>query len=132
MVQLKYIDEAIHRRREIEAYYRSAIANIPGIKLLPPLSNTVGNASYFPILVTNEYPLTRDELYFKMKEAGIHGRRYFYPLISDMPMYRGMGGVNLGSLQEASNIAEQVICLPIHPNINEDSTGKVLTVIQEL
>lgn len=131
LVQLKQIDQVLDRRREIEAHYRRALANIPGIKLLPIPPDTVGNASYFPILVTDEYPLTRDELYFKMKEADIHGRRYFYPLISEMPMYRGMDSVKLGDLQVASNMADSVICLPIYPGLLKEQIEQIVEGVRQ-
>lgn len=117
LLQLKYHDEAVARRKEIESRYREALATVPGISVLPIPPDTVGNAPYMPILIDDEYPVGRDELYQEMKDAGIYGRRYFYPLISDMPMYRDLPSAKTVGLPNANDIAERVICLPIFPNL---------------
>jgi dTDP-4-amino-4,6-dideoxygalactose transaminase len=130
MLQLEHIDEALRSRLEIEARYREALADVAGILSLPPPPNTQGNASYFPILVGDDYPLGRDVLYQKMKDAGIHGRRYFYPLISDMPMYRGLPSAQPENLKHARQIADRVICLPIYPGLTDAQTDDVVAAIR--
>lgn len=129
MLQLEHIDEALQRRLEIEALYREALADVAGISLLPPPPDTRGNASYFPILVGDDYPLGRDALYQKMKDAGIHGRRYFYPLISDMPMYRGLRSAQPQNLKHARQIADRVICLPIYPSLLNEQVDAVAALV---
>ena len=129
LLHLQHIDNALMRRREIEQFYRSALAYTPGIKLLSVPADTLGNAAYFPILLSGDYPLARDELYFKISAQGIHGRRYFYPLISDMPMYRGLPSVKRGDLHVANQIAEQVICLPIYPDLLESDCKTIVKII---
>lgn len=129
LLQLKYIPDALARRKAIEARYRAALDKIKGIKLLPQAIETIGNASYFPILVTEDYPLSRDELYFKMKADGIHGRRYFYPLISTMPMYRSMTSAAKNFLSNAHIIAERVICLPIYPALEDQQLERITQLI---
>lgn len=129
VLQLKYIDKALARRREIEQFYRSSLARTKGIKLPPVPPYTLGNASYFPILITPDYTLSRDELYLKMKARGINGRRYFYPLISNMPMYRDLPSVMQGGLHAANEVASQVICLPIYPALKAEEQEQVLEVI---
>lgn len=129
LLQLKHIDKALARRREIEQFYRSSLERTKGIELPPVPPDTIGNASYFPILITGDYPLSRDELYFKMKARGIHGRRYFYPLISNMPMYRDLPSVMRGGLHAANEVAEQVICLPIYPDMKAENQEHVVELI---
>lgn len=130
LLQLQHVDAALQRRLEIEARYREALADVAGISVLPPLQDTQGNASYFPILVGDGYPLGRDALYQKMKDAGIHGRRYFYPLISDMPMYRGLPSAQPENLEHARQIADRVICLPIYPGLTDAQTDDVVAAIR--
>ncbi|CAK8711693.1 dTDP-4-amino-4,6-dideoxy-D-glucose aminotransferase VioA [Candidatus Electronema halotolerans] len=125
LLQLKYIDMAIARRKEIETYYREALADVKGISMLPVTEDTQGNASYFPIFVNEEYPISRDALYQKMKDAGMHGRRYFYPLISDMTMYRGLPSARPERLLVAKNITERVICLPVYPMLADFEVRRV-------
>jgi dTDP-4-amino-4,6-dideoxygalactose transaminase len=131
LLQLKHIDGALARRKEIETRYRKALADVPGISLLPMPADTDGNASYFPILVGNDYPLSRDDLYQKLKNVGINGRRYFYPLISDMPMYRGLPSANREKLRAARAIGNSVICLPIYPALTDTQVDDVVVAIME-
>lgn len=118
LLQLKHVDAALARRRVIEARYREALADVPGISLLPPSLAAVGNSSYFPIFVGEPYPISRDALYDRLKRHNINGRRYFYPLISDMPMYRGLPSARESSLQNARRASSQVLCLPIYPDLD--------------
>ncbi|RCX33453.1 dTDP-4-amino-4,6-dideoxy-D-glucose aminotransferase VioA [Thioalbus denitrificans] len=129
LLQLKYIDDALQRRRQIEARYRQALAEVPGISVLPVPPETKGNASYFPILVGADYPLSRDGLYQRMKDAGINGRRYFYPLISDMPMYRGLSSAKAENLQHSHQLSGHVICLPIYPGLPEEQVDVITGLI---
>lgn len=129
LLQLKHIDAAIERRRQIEQMYRTALSAVPGVGLFAPAQDTVANSAYFPILVTPEYKCTRDELYFKLREQGIFARRYFYPLISDMPMYRGLPSANPAGLPNARNISNQIICLPIYPSLTDSQVQRVIAMI---
>jgi dTDP-4-amino-4,6-dideoxy-D-glucose transaminase len=129
LLQLKYIDAALRRRREIEARYRQALAAIPGITLMPPASDTQGNASYFPIFIEKGYPMNRDGLYQKMRQAGVFARRYFYPLISDFPMYRGLPSASPEHLPVAHRLSRSVLCLPIYPDLDDASFDKVISLI---
>lgn len=117
LLQLKYVDWAIERRKAIDERYRDLLDDIPGIACLEEPTEVVRNYAYFPIFVSKEFPLTRDELFQKLRGHGIIGRRYFYPLISDMPMYRGLACSCADNLKQARMISKQVICLPIYPDL---------------
>jgi len=132
LLQLKHIDSALQRRTEIDAFYRSELANIKGITVPEVPPNTQLNASYFPILVGDGCPLARDALYNSLKEEGINGRRYFYPLISDFPMYRGLPSAQRDNLPHASAIAQQVMCLPIYPNLDDADLRRITNSIHSL
>lgn len=129
LLQLKHVDKAITRRKEIDRRYRQALDGVQGISLLPQSADTVRNYSYFPILVEDDYPLSRDALYQKMKDAGVYGRRYFYPLISDMPMYRGLPSANTSMLSRAHVMAERILCLPIYPDLTNDLVDKIAMLV---
>jgi dTDP-4-amino-4,6-dideoxygalactose transaminase len=131
LLQLKHIGKAIARRREIDALYRSLLSNVKGIRVLDHAADTEANFSYFPILVETDYPLGRDELYQQMKDVGINGRRYFYPLISDFPMYRGLPSANSNNLPVAKYTASKVICLPIYPALSDEDVSRVAQIIQQ-
>lgn len=88
------------------------------------------NYSYFPIFVDAEkYGMTRDELYFKMKEQNVLGRRYFYPLISTFSTYRGLESARSENLPEAHKIAERVICLPMHHGLSDTDIERIIDLI---
>jgi len=130
LLQLKHVDAAIARRGEIDALYRQGLAAVKGIACLPEPADTVPTFSYFPILVENDYPLSRDGLYQKLKEHNIHARRYFYPLISDMPMYRGLPSASQKNLAVAESISQQVLCLPIYPDLEISAVDQIINIMK--
>jgi len=127
LLQLKHVDTAIAKRGEIDALYRQGLSAVKGITCLSVPVDTERTFSYFPVLVGSDYPLSRDELYSRLKEKNIHARRYFYPLISDMPMYRGLSSADQSNLPVAEALSQQVLCLPIYPDLTLED---VLTVIE--
>lgn len=130
LLQLKHVGKAIARRQEIDALYRRLLAGVKGIRVLEPAADTQANYSYFPILVEPDYPLGRDVIYQQMKDAGIYGRRYFYPLISDFPMYRGLPSAHASNLPVAKATSSKVICLPIYPALSDEDVVSVATLLR--
>jgi dTDP-4-amino-4,6-dideoxygalactose transaminase len=131
LLQLKYVDEAIARRREIDKIYRAKLMGLAGIRLLEIPTDCTMNFSYFPILVGPEFPLKRDDLYAKLKEHGVYSRRYFYPLISDAPMYRQLASAAADNLPVAKRIAAQILCLPIYPALTDEEVERVCDLVSE-
>ncbi|WP_319525634.1 DegT/DnrJ/EryC1/StrS family aminotransferase [uncultured Desulfosarcina sp.] len=131
LLQLKYVDQVLTRRHEIDRTYRSRLADVPGIYCVERGCQTRDNHAYFPVLVGPEYPLSRDALYEFLRSHGIYGRRYFYPLISDFPMYRGLPSAARNNLPVAASISEQVICLPIYPNLAKSDQIRICKVIKQ-
>lgn len=129
LLQLKGINDALKKRKVIDSRYRKALAGIKGIHCLSAAGEKAANYAYFPILVQPDYPLSRDVLYQKLHDNGIHARRYFYPLISDFPMYRGMPSAAHANLSVARKAAEQVICLPIYPTLSSEHVDFIIQVI---
>ena len=122
MLQLNYIDSLISKRQDIVNFYRDQLKNIDGIKFLNDIAEVNHVYSYFPIFVEKEkYGRTRDELYEELKRHNIFGRRYFYPLISQFPTYRGLVSAKAENLPVASKVALEVICLPLYPSLNKDA-----------
>ena len=130
LLQLKYIEKVIHRRKEIDGYYRKQLENVKGIRMIAGTGQTRANYSYFPILVDADYPMSRDALYQKLKDESIFARRYFYPLISEFPMYRGMSSAQRSNLPIAGTVANQVICLPIYPNLCDEDLDRIVTALR--
>ncbi|EHD0099008.1 dTDP-4-amino-4,6-dideoxy-D-glucose aminotransferase VioA [Vibrio vulnificus] len=130
LVQLKHIEDAMAQRQAVDSRYRSELAEVTGITLYQHDINANSNFSYFPILVEAEYPLSRDELYEKLKTNGILSRRYFYPLISNMPMYRGLPTADTVHLPLANALAEKVLCLPIFNELTVEQQQQVIALIK--
>jgi len=129
MLQLRHVDGAIARRRDIDALYRERLAGVTGIRCLDDAGESVANYSYFPILVGSEYPLERDALYRKLKDAGIHARRYFYPLITEFPMYRGLPSAQRDNLPVAMAAARAVLCLPIYADLSDTDVERIVRLV---
>lgn len=130
LLQLKHIDVALQKRALIDAQYRAGLRTVTGIACPLPPEGVITNYSYFPILVQPGYASSRDALFQKLRDANIYARRYFYPLISEFPMYRGMPSSASSNLPEASRIASQVICLPIYPDLSPHQIEQILAIIQ--
>lgn len=130
LLVLNYVDDAIAKRKAVAQQYREGLKNIPGISFLEDMENVKHNYSYFPILVdTEKYGMTRDDLYEKLKANNVFGRRYFYPLISDFSTYRGLPSAAKDNLPVANRIADTVICLPIHHELDNDDINRIIEVI---
>ncbi len=129
LLQLQHIDQALARRQRIDAAYRKRLQGVQGIRCLREASEKVANYAYFPIFVQADYPSSRDTLYQKLKDRGIHPRRYFYPLISDFPMYRGLPSAQREYLPVAAAAAEQVLCLPIYPDLDLAVIDEIASII---
>jgi dTDP-4-amino-4,6-dideoxygalactose transaminase len=130
LLQLQHIDGVIEERRRIDQAYRQALQEVRGIRCLDNSGEMAANYSYFPVLVEPEYPLSRDLLYQKLRESNIYARRYFYPLISDFPMYRGMPSAQRDNLPVATSMANKVLCLPIYPALSRSEQERVIDVIR--
>ena len=130
LLNLKQVDAAIEARHQVAIKYREALRNVEGITFFDDMPGVKHNYSYFPIFVdAKKYGMTRDELYFKMKEQNVLGRRYFYPLISEFSTYRGLESAKPENLPEAHNMADSVICLPMHHALSEEDIQRILDCI---
>ena len=130
LLQLKHVERAIARRREIDGLYRSLLAGLDGITCVAPTGQDASNCSYFPILVGADYGISRDELFDLMRQNDVVARRYFFPLISSFPVYRGLPSAAPENLPVAAERAAQVICLPIYPAMTDADAMRVATIIR--
>lgn len=129
ILQLKYLGAALAQRRAIDVAYRQGLKDVLGIYCLPDVGQVIANCSYFPILVKADYPLSRDDLYQKLKDRNVFARRYFYPLITEFSMYNHMPSAHHENLSAASVATQQVICLPIYPNLSSEQLGNIVQLI---
>ena len=129
LLQLKHIDKAIARRKEIDTLYRGLLSEVKGIQCLQDAGEKVANYSYFPILVDGNYPISREDLNQKLKNHHIYARRYFYPLITEFPMYRGLSSAHRDNLPVATAAAQKVLCLPIYPALENAQIETIAQLI---
>ena len=130
LLNLKQVDDAIAARQRVAVAYREGLRDVKGISFWDDTPGVRHNYSYFPIFVdAAEYGMTRDQLYFKMKAQGIWGRRYFYPLISDFSTYRGLESSRPENLVNAHRMADTVICLPMHHELNEEDVERIIKCV---
>ena len=130
LLNLKQVDAAIATRKKTADMYREALRGVDGLTFYEDMPGVKHNYSYFPMFIDAEkYGMTRDELYFKMKEANVLGRRYFYPLISEFSTYRGLESARKENLPNAHKMADTVICLPMHHELSEGDMERILKLI---
>lgn len=132
LLSLKKVNDAIAARQKVAQQYRNALRDVPGITFFDDMEGVRHNYGYFPIFIDgDEFGMSRDELYFKMKEANVLGRRYFYPLISEFSTYRGLPSAAPENLPVAHRLANSVLCLPMHHELSEDDIARVLKFIAQ-
>lgn len=129
LLQLKHVGRALERRRDLDKTYRSRLDGIQGLRCPSFVETSHANHSYFPVLVDRSFSISRESLHTKLRDHGIHSRRYFYPLISDFPMYRGLPSSNKENLPVATHVAEQVLCLPIYAAMTMEQLNLVVETV---
>ena len=129
LCNLKHVKDAIERRKAICEEYRVSLGEIPGIRIFDIKPNVERNYGYFPILVEKEYPLSRDELYERLKGQRIHTRKYFYPLTSDQACFKNK--YRDVELRCARDLAERVLVLPVYEEMETENLERVIKLIQK-
>ena len=129
LLNLKQVDDAIAKRKAVAEKYRAALKDVPGIRYLNDVEGVRHNYAYFPIFVSKEYGISRDALYEKLKEHNIYGRRYFYPLISTFSAYKGLESARPDNLPIAHKLADQVLCLPMFAELQDEDVERTIDII---
>jgi len=129
LLNLRQVDCAIEKRKAVADKYRTALKDIAGIRFLPDIEGVRHNYAYFPIFISEEYGVSRDELYALLQKHNIYGRRYFYPLISTFSAYKGLDSANPANLPIAHKLADQVLCLPMFATLDDEGVNRVIEVI---
>lgn len=133
ILNLRQVDAAIEARHKIAVEYRKAFRGVEGITFMDDMPGVKHNYSYFPIFVdADKYGETRDELYFRMREENVYGRRYFYPLISEFATYRDLPSASKENLPNAHRMADSVICLPMHHELSDSDLVRIIDTIKRV
>ena len=129
LLQLKHMGHVGVQRGRIDARYREALSHVRGLMMHEVPEDCTRNFAYFPILVTPEFRISRDELYAALRTHQIAARRYFYPLISEFPTYRGLSSAGAHNLPVGTAISRQVLCLPIYPALEAADQQRIIDII---
>lgn len=130
LLQLQYMDEILAKRKAIADRYIELLSGMEGISFITSGPQVDYNHAYFPIFVdAAAFGRTRDDLYAYLKTYNYLCRRYFYPLISSFNMYKSLPGAEPGNLPVAKKVAEEVLCLPIFPDLNLTHVDNVAEII---
>lgn len=127
LLQLKNIDSTLAARQKIDHIYRSSFIDTKGICCIERTDLEKDNYSYFPIVISESYPLSRDALFEKLKRHNIFARKYFYPIMTDLTVYKKYQS----DTPEAKRLSEQVLCLPLYPNLCMESVQKIIDLIKD-
>ena len=130
LAQLPYFRDDIQRRREVAKRYRDALQDVEGIDFVCGTDRDGHNFYAFPIRIGNEYPIGRAVLNTRLRDQGIYARRYFFPLISEFPMYSALPSARPCSLPVATAAAREVLCLPIYPELSSDDQQRVIDIVR--
>ena len=130
LIQLDTFYQQTMKRKKIDEEYRRLLAGVKGVRMMNARKIIRQNYSYFPIFIDDEYPVSRDELYFKLRDNKIFARRYFYPLISDFPTYRGLSSAQAENLPVANRVSNEIICLPIYAELAISSVKEISSIIK--
>lgn len=129
LLQMEYIDSVLNARRAIDARYRDNLKGASGIVPLKGKGRSIPNCSYFPILVNADHSVSRDKVYDRLKEQNIYARRYFYPLLSDFPMYADLPSAAPDNLPVATQVAREILCLPIYPTLSNEDVDRISEIV---
>jgi dTDP-4-amino-4,6-dideoxygalactose transaminase len=127
---LQHIEGAFDKRVALDVRYRELLRGVTGVSMLDVPGDIDWNHAYFPVRIGPDYPLSRDGIYDLLKQHGIMSRRYFYPLISSFPMYRGLASAAKASLPQANLVADEILCLPIFPDLDFAEQQRIVDIIK--
>ena len=128
LLQLKTIDETLEARKKVDQIYRKLLQDVQGIKCISRLNMEKDNYSYFPIVISEDYPLTRDQLFEKFKVQNVFARKYFYPIMTDLEIYQKYSV----ETPQAQLLSQQVLCLPMYPELTIEQIQLIVNVIKSV
>ena len=126
LLQLKSIDDALLARKNIDRYYRELFSDVDGILCIQRTLTETDNYSYFPIVISKSYLLNRDELFEELKKHNVFARKYFYPIMTDLDIYKQYQS----DTPKAKLLSEQVLCLPMYPSLSFDECKYIVNIIK--
>ena len=130
LCNLKHIDITMRERKIRYERYKELLSNVEGICFFDEKAECRKNYAYFPILVTKDYGLTRNELYDILREHNIYARKYFYPLTSEQACFKNK--YKKIDLSNARKLSEEVLALPFYEKLEMDRIEEIGKLIQKM
>lgn len=133
LLQLQHIERALEKRKAIYERYQASLSWVEGISFIEQPEQVKWNYAYCPVFIDERYfPLKRDELYDELKKQDVFARRYFFPLISEFPMYKGLPSSSPEKLPNAHHVSSQVLCLPLYPDLQDEEIERIVDIITKI
>ena len=124
-VKLPSLDKNNAKRRQIAAYYRENLTDIPEIILPVEPENTYHVYHQFVIRVTNK---KRESLMTYLKENGI-GTAIHYPVA--IPLQTGYKAIpKICDLTETLNVNDEILSLPMSPELTDEEVAEIISKIR--
>lgn len=120
----------LQARRGVSLRYGAQLCGVKGIDFVCPVNAKGHNHYAFPIRVREDFRMSRDELHLQFKAEGVCTRRYFHPMLSDLPAFRDHPSANRDLLPNAAEVSGEVLCLPMFPDLPIDHQQRVIEVIR--
>ncbi|MDR0823064.1 MAG: aminotransferase class I/II-fold pyridoxal phosphate-dependent enzyme [Endomicrobium sp.] len=131
LLNLKIFEKEKNARKKLKEFYDSSLSSIKGIRLPAIPKNISTSYQYYPIILENIYPITRNNLYEKLKQNGIYARKYFYPSCNDYECYKDLPSSRAENLPVVNDIKEKVLCLPFYGALKKEIAKKIVKIIIE-
>lgn len=129
LCNLKYLNHAMEERKMKDAYYREKLRQIQGIQFFEDDLEIEKNHAYFPIIVSDDYSMTRDELYDRLKENNVFSRKYFYPLTSDQACFRNK--YKKCELNNARWLSKHILVLPFYEKLEMENIDHIVGIMKD-
>ena len=124
LCNLSHFADELLRRARVYAWYKESLPS--GVTLLSPRKGTEPNYAYLPVLFGSRRE--RDTAYGALKRAGIHARKYFYPLVSAYPPYQSTKG---RPTPVADSLSARVLCLPLYPDLSREEVDLICGLLED-
>ncbi|MEN8250781.1 MAG: DegT/DnrJ/EryC1/StrS family aminotransferase [Bacteroidota bacterium] len=124
-VKLKYFDKHIKARQEAAAYYDKHLAGVEGVEI--PQRVEYSTHSFHQYTIKTE---RRDELQEFLKTKGIPSMVYYPGVIHLQEAYKFLG-YKEGDFLVSEQLAETVLSLPMHTELDEEQLGYIVSAMKE-
>lgn len=133
ILQLNYVNDAIRKRKNIDEAYKKSLKRVPGISIFTDQPGITHNYAYFPVTIDAEiFGSNRDDIYNELISNNVFPRKYFYPLISQFPMYKNLESAKPGNLKVAERVTKEILCLPIYADLEIADVNFICGIIKKL